>query len=157
MKDKIVILLRPFLTRQFVIFLFFSGVAAAVNIGTRIPLNVFMPYGYSIVVAYCFGMVTAFTLNKYLNFKGSENKVHFEAINFIAINLLGLLITFSVSIALAYYLLPFIGIFRYRFLVAHIIGTAAPAFTSFLGHKYITFGKYSLVGISKSILARVTK
>jgi putative flippase GtrA len=152
MRDKIARMLRSFLTKQFLLFLVFSGIAALVNIGSRVLFDIATSYEIAIVLAYCCGMVTAFTLNKYFNFKESGNRFHFEAINFIAINLIGLLLTMSISVILAYYLLPSMGITTHRFLIAHIIGTGAPAFTSFLGHKYITFGDYSFSGILRRIV-----
>jgi len=49
-------------------------------------------------------------------------------------------LTWGVSVGLAEYLFPVIRFSWYRFEIAHIIGISVPVFSSYLGHKYLTFG-----------------
>ena len=51
-------------SRQFILFLFAGGLAAAVNFGSRIALSHWMDYVPSIIIAYLLGMMSAFMLNK---------------------------------------------------------------------------------------------
>ncbi len=101
-------------------------------------------YGLAIVLAYFCGMLTAFTLNKFITFKGGTGKdLHFEIGGFVCINLLGLLQTFVVSMVMVHWILPALGVVKHVHLIGHAFGVAAPLFTSFIGHKYITFGRHS--------------
>jgi hypothetical protein len=72
-------------------------------------------------------------------FGRGERKVAFEAMWFVLVNVAGILQTLGVSLALA----PLIdGVLHHRSTsetLAHSVGVAVPAFSSFLGHKYLTF------------------
>jgi len=50
----------------------------------------------------------------------------------------GILQTFAVSVGL-YYLLPLVGINRWAPEIAHGIGIAVPALSSYVGHKRFSF------------------
>jgi len=128
--------------KQFLGFVVAGGVAAIVNVGSRIILNRWMPYSAAIVVAYTFGMLTAFTLNRLFVFRDTVNPLHHQAFWFTVVNLAAVAQTLVVSLLLARWLFPAIG-FRWHIdTVAHACGVAAPLITSFIGHKRLTFREY---------------
>lgn len=127
------------LSRQFTMFLLVGGLAAAVNFGSRIAIDAVLDYVPSIIVAYCLGMVTAFVLNRAIVFKSANNALHHQAAWFVAINLLAVLQTILVSLALARWLLPGMGLEQHAETIAHAVGVAVPVVTSYFGHKYLSF------------------
>lgn len=127
------------LNRQFLSFIAASGIAAVANFGSRIAFGLVMPYVPSIVLAYCLGMLTAFVLNRAFVFGGSRNRLHHQALWFIAINLIALAQTVLVSLLLGRWLFPIIGWHTHADTIAHGVGVLVPALSSYLGHKYFTF------------------
>jgi len=116
-----------------------GGVAALANMGSRYLLNFVMPYVPSILVAYLIGMLTAFGLNRGFVFQGAGNALRQQVFWFVAVNIAALAQTLLVSLALSDWLLPMIG-WSYRpETVAHIIGVVIPVFTSYIGHRRLTF------------------
>lgn len=126
-------------SRQFMLFLLAGGVAAAANFGSRILFSLVFSYVPAIVLAYCAGMITAFTLNRRFVFIGADNPLHTQAAWFVAINLLAVLQTLSVSLILARWLFPVTGMTFHPETVAHAFGVAVPVVTSYIGHKALTF------------------
>ena len=47
--------------------------------------------------------------------------------------------TWAISVLLADWLLPALGVRQYVHEVAHAVGVAVPVFTSYLGHKHLSF------------------
>jgi putative flippase GtrA len=133
------ILTRQFADRKFAMFLFVSTIAAGVNFFSRMLLGLTMSYGLSIVVAYIFGIITAYILCRLYVFKSEKNSPIKEMAYFIAVNAFAILLTLVVSLVFANYLLLFIHQQFLREEVAHFIGIMAPAFTSYLGHKHLSF------------------
>ena len=127
------------MSKQFLLFLFTGGIAALVNVGSRIFYNIWLSFSSSIILAYLTGMVTAFVLAKWLVFQESHQPLHRSALFFILVNMLAILQTWVISIGLADYALPFFGISFFVKEVAHLIGVAVPVFTSYLGHKHFSF------------------
>ncbi|WP_369039635.1 GtrA family protein [Stenotrophomonas maltophilia] len=127
------------LTRQFIMFLLVGGLAAAVNFGSRIALGTVLNYVPSIVVAYCLGMATAFVLNRAFVFKSASNALHHQAAWFVAINGLAVIQTVLVSLVLARWALPGLGVEQHAETIAHAVGVAVPVVTSYFGHKYFSF------------------
>ncbi|WP_455283530.1 GtrA family protein [Cupriavidus necator] len=126
-------------SRTFLLFLLTGGLAAAVNWTSRIIFNLWMPYSYAIVVAYLTGMVTAFVLAKVFVFTTSTQSTVRSAFFFTLVNVAAVLQTWAVSLFLAYYLLPAIGVTLYVKEIAHLIGVSVPVVTSYLGHKKYSF------------------
>lgn len=116
-----------------------GGIAAVVNVGSRIVLNRWMPYSAAIVVAYVIGMLTAFTLNRLFVFRKTVNPLHRQAFWFTLVNLAAILQTLIVSLALARWLFPAVAFHWHAETVAHAFGVAAPVLTSFIGHKHLSF------------------
>lgn len=132
-------MIRVFASRQFVLFLLTGGTAAVVNFGSRILYNQWLDYSTSIIVAYLTGMVTAFVLAKLFVFKDSTQGLHRSALFFTLVNLLAVAQTWGISMGLAYYVLPGMGVSRFAPEIAHAAGVAFPVFTSYLGHKHWSF------------------
>ena len=125
----------PALSRQFVLFLVAGGLAAAVNFGSRILLSQWLHYVPAIVIAYCLGMITAFTLNKLFVFSDAGNRLHHQVLWFIAINLAAVAQTIVISLLFARWVLPALGVDFHNETIAHAIGVAVPVVTSYIGHK----------------------
>jgi len=125
-------------------FLMAGGLAALVNFGSRFFYNLFVDFSVAVVLAFFTGLTTGFVLNKYYVFTTSRNTVAQEMGWFVFINLLALLQTWGLSVYLAH-LLPQVlpvqdksGVELSK-AIAHGAGVLLPVFTSYLGHKYLTF------------------
>jgi len=126
-------------TRRFALFVVAGGIAALVNIASRIALNLVMPYEVAIVVAYVCGMTTAYALNKLFVFERSGRAVTDEYVRFTLVNLVAVAQVWLVSVGLARLLFPAVGFTWHAETVAHVIGVIVPVFTSYLGHKHFSF------------------
>ncbi len=131
----------PFKDRQFWAFLLTGGIAAGVNILSRYLLSRAMPYEAAIVVAYLIGMTTAWTLARLFVFQKSGRSRAEEYGRFALVNVAGVIQVFVISVGLADYLFPAVGFAWHPEDVAHVIGVAAPIFTSYLGHKHFSFAQ----------------
>ncbi|WP_199748540.1 GtrA family protein [Candidimonas sp. SYP-B2681] len=127
------------MSRQFLVFLITGGTAAAVNFGSRIVYNQWVDFSTAIILAYITGMITAFVLAKLFVFKDSQQSVHRSALFFTLVNLVAVLQTWAISMVLALYLLPALGVTRFVSEIAHAVGVVVPVFTSYLGHKRWSF------------------
>ena len=127
------------LNLQFVKFLFAGGTAAAANFGSRIVLSLWLPYVPSIVIAYCIGMVTAFVLNRMFVFVASSNRLHTQALWFIVVNLAAVAQTVLISLLLARWAFPQLGMDWHPETIAHAFGVAVPVVTSYFGHLHLSF------------------
>ncbi len=132
-------MIKQFFSRQFIAFLLTGGAAAAVNFGSRIIYNQWTGFSTAVILAYITGMITAFVLAKLFVFKDSQQSVHKSALIFTLVNLVAVLQTWGVSIGLAYYVLPTLGVTAYVKEIAHAAGVTFPVFTSYLGHKHLSF------------------
>jgi putative flippase GtrA len=134
--------IAQFKSKQFITFLFAGGFAALVNFGSRFFYNEYMSFGNAVIVAYITGMITAFILTKLFVFEKSQHKTHKEFFYFTLVNLVAIIQTYIISIGLADYIFPHMG-FAHNpneaDAIAHAIGVAFPVFTSFIGHKYLSF------------------
>lgn len=129
------------ISKQAFLFLLAGGIAALANFGSRILLSHAMPYPAAIVVAYCIGMATAFLLNRAFVFTQSTNSLSKQASWFVIINLIAVLQTLLVSLLLARWLFSTVGMNFHPETIAHAIGVIVPVFTSYIGHKTLTFRK----------------
>jgi len=121
-----------------------GGLAALVNFGSRFFYNLFVDFSVAVVLAFFTGLTTGFVLNKRYVFTTSRNTVTQEMAWFVFINLLALVQTWGLSVYLAHLLpqvLPVKGEpgIELSEAVAHGAGVLLPVFTSYLGHKYLTF------------------
>jgi putative flippase GtrA len=130
------------MSRRFLLFLLVSGFAAAANVGARILFGQWMPYLPSIVLAFFVGLGTAFTLNRLVVFRDRRGQVHAQAAWFVLVNLFALLQTAAISLVLARWVLPPLGVPAAE-TWAHVVGVAAPALTSYIAHNRLTFRRSS--------------
>jgi putative flippase GtrA len=131
--------IAAFRSRQFLAFLLTGGLAAAVNFGTRILFSLWMGYSAAIVLAYLVGMITAFLLARQFVFKDGKQALHHSAMYFVLVNAVAVLQTWAVSVGLALHVLPALGVTRFTAEIAHAVGVVVPVFTSYLGHKHLSF------------------
>jgi putative flippase GtrA len=129
--------------RRFALFLAASGLAAAVNILSRIAINTVVSYEVAIILAYLLGMTTAYVLTKFFVFLSPDRKITAEYARFALVNVVAIVQVWCVSVGLARLLFPAIGFTWHADTVAHIIGVASPVYTSYLGHKHFSFGKWT--------------
>ena len=132
-------MIGAFTSRQFLMFLLTGGTAAAVNFVSRILYNHWFDYSTSIIFAYLTGMATAFVLARLFVFTESSQEWHLSALIFTLVNVFAVAQTWVISMGLAYYLLPSVGVTHFAPEIAHAAGVAFPVFTSYLGHKYWSF------------------
>jgi putative flippase GtrA len=85
------------------------------------------------------GMVFAFFLFQKLIFGGSSGHRSRRVVRFVQVNLVGAGLAWAVSSLMARLLLPAIGWDYHPFEVAHFVGVAAPAVSSYFLHKHYTF------------------
>lgn len=131
------------MTREFTAFVLAGGLAAGVNWLSRLLLEPFTGLEAAIVLAYLVGMTTAFLLTKFFVFEPSRRQVHDEYVRFAIVNAVALLQVFVVTVFLARFALPRMGIHEYADDIAHAIGVASPVVTSYLGHRHFSFAKKS--------------
>jgi putative flippase GtrA len=136
--------LGSFRSPQFVYFLAVGCTCAAISFSLRILLMSWLTYASAIAVSYFAGMLSAFILNRSFVFRGATNRLHNQVLWFVGVNALALLQTLLVSVLLADFLLPRLGITWHVREIAHIAGIATPVFSSFFGHKYFSFVKNEL-------------
>lgn len=127
------------MSRRFLGFLVVSGFAAAVNFASRFAFDVVVPYAVAIVLAYGVGMATAFALNRRFVFTDAGRPLHHQAGWFVAVNVAAVLQTLAVSLLMARWVLPAIGWTWEPEAVAHAVGIAVPAVTSYFGHRHLSF------------------
>nr|WP_315592646.1 GtrA family protein [uncultured Cupriavidus sp.] len=124
----------------FIRFLIAGGIAAAVNVGSRIIYGCFMPYLHSVSAAYLTGMVTAFVLSRYLVFNGRHGKATHQFLAFALVNVAAIAQTLGFSWLFGVWLLPrFVADAAVAETAGHIIGVMVPVFTSYFGHKHFSF------------------
>lgn len=128
-----------FKDKKFVVFLLVSSIAASVNFFSRIIFGDFFSFEISVLIAYVLGMLVAYVLCRRFVFNPQKNTQTQEVFYFTLVNIFGMLITWVVSLFFADDLLLFIHQPFLREEMAHGIGIMAPAFTSYLGHKYLSF------------------
>ncbi len=127
------------ISNRFVGFVLVGGVAAIANFASRVALGTVMPYVPSIVLAYCIGMLTAFVLNRMFVFRDAGNQIHHQAMWFVIVNLAAVGQTLLVSVLLARWVFPSIGMTFHPESVAHAVGVVVPVFSSYIGHRRLTF------------------
>ena len=125
--------------REFIYFVITGGIAALVNILTRFIFSFFIDFTLSILFSYFIAMVLAFILARRFVFRKSKKSIYSSFALFSLINLLAVLQTLLISIITRDYFLEKMINLQYANLISHTIGVATPIFTSFLGHKYLSF------------------
>lgn len=127
-------LLEKEIARLFTLYVVFAGFATLVDIGILYSLSEFagLWYFYSAIVSYAAGMVTNYSLNKYLNFRNKSKRIIPQFSLFMAVALVGL----TLNQAIIYSLVEFFGVW---YIFAKLMAIAIVMFWSFFGHKKLTF------------------
>ena len=124
---------------RFFRFLLAGGVAALMNMGSRYLLSFWLPYSAAIVLAFFVGLSCGFLLSRQFVFDPTSRSRGSQLGWFVAINLAALLQVWAVSLLLAEWVLPALGVDTYRYDLAHVIGVLTPVATSYFAHKHLTF------------------
>lgn len=132
-------MINPFKSRQFMLFLMTGGVAALVNLGSRVFFSQWLSFSSAVILAYIAGMMTAFILAKMFVFNQSAQSLRNSLLAFIVVNLIAVVQTWLIAMSMAYYVLPALGVVAYIHELSHLAGVIFPVFTSFIGHKYWSF------------------
>ena len=127
------------ITPQFIRFLAAGGIAAGANFGSRFVFSIFFSYGVAVFFAYLVGMLVAFLLMRGNVFNASQGPLTPQVIKFAGVNLLAVLQTLAISLLLARWVLPSVGIEDQAEALGHLVGVLAPVVTSYFGHKLFTF------------------
>lgn len=120
-------------------FIAVGGLAAAVNVLCRIIFGWAMPFEMAVVLAYLFGMATAYFLNRAVVFQSVGTVSSKQIGRFALVNLFALIIVWAVSVGLLRSVFPWIGFAWHAETVAHAIGVASPVLSSYLLHRNYTF------------------
>ena len=127
------------LSVQFLKFMAAGGTAAAANYGSRFAFSAVFAYPVAITLAYLVGMAVAFVLMRQYVFAAGGQPVLPQVAKFVVVNVFALLQTLVVSLVLARWLLPLLGMTQHVEAIAHLVGVVVPVFTSFIGHRSATF------------------
>lgn len=134
-------MIKHFLTKQFLKFLLVGGSAAGVNWVARLIIDIWTTFSTSVIIAYIFGMITAFILNKTYVFPDSNRDLSKQARDFIITNLVAFPIVWILSILFKNILKNYLGLSHYTAEIAHFLALSAPIIISFLIYKFIAFKK----------------
>jgi putative flippase GtrA len=72
-------------------------------------------------------------------FQGAGKPIVPQVGKYVAVNLFALVQTLVISLVLARWLLPSVGIVEHAEALAHLVGVLVPVVTSYFGHKFLTF------------------
>jgi putative flippase GtrA len=131
--------MKFFDSKEFLRFLFAGGIAAIVNFLSRIIFNIWFDFSVSVYLAYIAGMITAFFLKKQFVFAKGRQPIFHSIGFFIFVNIIAFLQTLAVTMAVFVYILPYLGIIKMTHEISHAIGICTPIFTSYIGHKKLSF------------------
>ena len=127
------------LTPEFLRFLIAGGIAAGANFGSRFVFSMFLDYGFAVFFAYLVGMLVAFLLMRGHVFDAKSGPLAPQVAKFVGVNVVAVLQTLVISLVLARWLLPSVGIVEHAEALAHLVGVLVPVVTSYFGHKFLTF------------------
>jgi putative flippase GtrA len=130
---------KPVARQEFFRFLLVGGIAAAVNIGARYVFNLWISFEMAVLVAYLFGVVTAYMLSRRYVFVATGRKAHEEFLRFGLVNVVAAAQVWLISVGLVRLLFPALSFTWHAEDIAHCIGVAAPTITSYFGHRHFSF------------------
>lgn len=125
--------------RQFGLFLVSGGLAAFLNWSSRFLFSLWLPFEVAVVAAFFVGLLSGFLMMRLYVFDGAGKPLLPQAYVYFAVNMFALLQTLIVSVALARWLLPSLGLTQHIEAIAHLAGVLVPVVTSYFGHKLLTF------------------
>ena len=145
-----------------------GGIAAGCNFGSRFLFSRYVDYEVAIVLAYLVGMLVAFILMRGQVFNARGKRLLPQVLKFALVNVLAVVQTLIISLVLARWAFPLMGLeawvegHRADFAhaagvlapawasmdfstsgvaeaLAHLVGVLVPVVTSYFGHKLLTF------------------
>lgn len=120
-------------------FLIAGSFATAINWLIRFPLNLVMPFAAAVTLATLTHMMVAFVLYRLWVFPGSKRGTVQQVRDFILVNAVGMTVTVAVSVGLCECLVSAELAESIAAAAAHILGIAAGAVATYLGHGRLTF------------------
>jgi putative flippase GtrA len=89
--------------------------------------------------SFCIRYRNGYFLFRIFVFKVQRQYTFRSGAYFILVNLVGILQAWMISVGLVNYLFPILEFDFYNLEIAHSIGILVPAFTSYFGHKWLSF------------------
>ena len=129
--------------KEFPLFVLAGSIAALTNIISRILLTIFLNFEISIFISYLIGMITSFLLQRKYVFKSTKKSYKRSFAAFSLVNLFALFQVWLVSLLIKFWFINFISSIPLVEFIAHCFGVVIPTFSSYFGHKYITFNEKS--------------
>ncbi len=124
---------------RFLRFLAAGGASAVLNMVSRWMLGHVVSYELSVALAYVVGIVSAFALMRLFVFEPARGAAHAQFTRFVMVNVLGFAVVWVVSVGLARGVFPSVGYRWHADTIAHAIGIASSALTSYHGHRFFSF------------------
>ncbi len=124
---------------QFWGYLVAGGLAALANYASRFVFSTWVPFEAAVTLAFGVGLCTGFVLMRSFAFRGGTRSTASQALWYVAINGVALVLTVAVSAAMLHIVWPAFGVHRYAEALAHAVGIGVPVLTSYFGHKWLTF------------------
>ena len=124
---------------RFLRFLAAGGTSAVLNLGSRWLLGYVVSYELSVALAYVVGVVSAFALMRLFVFEPAGDAAHAQFTRFVMVNVLGFAVVWVVSVGLARGVFPSVGFRWHADTIAHAVGIASSALTSYRGHRLFSF------------------
>ncbi len=131
-------MIRHFVSRQFVTFVFVGVSAALLHWLARIALSLWMSFDVAVFIAYWIGMGVAFTLNRVLVFPASARPINLQVRDFLLTNLSFLPVILVAALGLNAWLRA-AGWTWHTEEIAHGFALAIPMAATFLIYKLIAF------------------
>lgn len=130
---------RTFEADRFLRFVLTGGFAAVVNVASRWLFSFVMLYELAVCFAYLVGMLTAFALSRSFVFKRSSAPALQQLGRFTLVNAAAFCQVWLISVSLARFFFPFMGLTWHAETIAHIIGVSSPVITSYFAHRRYSF------------------
>ncbi len=134
-------MIKLFFTKQFIKFFAVGLTAAIIHWISRIIINLYFSFNLSVLLAYFFGILSAYILNRIYVFPNSNKPMYEQIYKFLIINLSFLPIVWFCSIFI-YSLLLKISISFYPEAIAHGIAVSLPMLITFILYKFLAFADY---------------
>jgi putative flippase GtrA len=133
-------MLKIFISKQFSKFILFGIILATFNFFLRILFSTVIDFAYAIIFSQIFSMILAFLcFKKFVFFSSKKNSR--SAPRFFILNIYSLCQVWIVSMFFATHIFPLFDVTSFKYELSHFIGLSSTALTSFIGHKFWTFGE----------------
>ena len=134
LKDFIRKILTNASVKLFIFYVFFAGIASVVDVSILFVLTEYAGFHYLIssALSYLAGMITNYSLNKFLTFKNYDKRIARQFSLFVMVALVGL----ALNQLFLYIMVEHFGMW---YILAKLISICLVGFWSFFGHKKITF------------------